>query len=265
MDWSRPCLAFLQSIAPWSFALRIIPGFCWLRRFLAAEDILANMHRDEPTFSPQVSLLVLSFDRGTLLLKGTGPGEMSSAYPARIWAWDSRVMAYRSDAIHYAAAHSLLAGTYGPRFRDMLPPPPRIAWPKIDLPPLRAEQRGAVDAWNAAGCRGVIVMPSGTGKTEVALAAMASARVATLVVAPVRDLMYQWHQRILRRLGYDAGIVGDAAFNLQPITVTTYDSAYARMPEISQRFGLIVFDEAHHLPGRCYREAALFSTAPLRL
>src|SRR5260370_32701431 len=108
-------------------------------------------------------------------------------------------------------------------------------------------------------------MPTGTGKTEVALAAMAAARVATLVVAPVRDLMYQWHQRILRRLGYDAGIVGDAVFNLQPITVTTYDSAYARMTEMGHRFGLIVFDEAHHLPVRCYREAALFSTAPMRL
>ena len=83
------------------------------------------------------------------------------------------------------------------------------------------------------------------------------ARVATLVVAPVRDLMHQWHRRIHRSLGYDAGIVGDSVFNLQPVTVTTYDSAYARMPEMGDRFGLVIFDEAHHLPGRSYREAAL--------
>ncbi len=206
--------------------------------------------------------LTLSFDRGTLILSGAA---LDAPALNKFWAWDARIDAFRCDALHYAAARRDLAALLGPRFRDTIAPPPRISFPKIDLPPLRAEQRGAVDAWNAAACRGTIVMPTGTGKTEVALAAMAAAGIATLVVAPVRDLMYQWHQRILRRLGYDAGIVGDAVFNLQPITVTTYDSAYARMTEMGHRFGLIVFDEAHHLPGRCYREAALFSTAPMRL
>src|SRR5260370_31374445 len=108
-------------------------------------------------------------------------------------------------------------------------------------------------------------MPTGTGKTEVALAAMAAARVATRVVAPVRDLMHQWHQRILRRLGYDAGIVGDSLFDLRPLTVTTYDSAYLHMAEMGDRFGLIIFDEAHHLPGASYGEAALLCAAPFRM
>jgi superfamily II DNA or RNA helicase len=133
------------------------------------------------------------------------------------------------------------------------------------MPVLRAEQREAVAAWEKAGGRGLVVMPTGTGKTEVALAAMERTRVSTLVVAPVRDLMYQWHQRILRRLGYDAGIVGDNRRNLQPVTVTTYDSAYLHMGDMGDRFGLIIFDEAHHLPGRSYREGALFCTAPQRL
>jgi len=48
-------------------------------------------------------------------------------------------------------------------------------------------------------------MPTGTGKTEVALAAMACTRCATLVVAPIRDLMYQWHRRILKAFDYVAG------------------------------------------------------------
>jgi len=94
---------------------------------------------------------------------------------------------------------------------------------------------------------------------------MAATRVATLIVAPVRDLMHQWHRRILRSLGYEAGIVGDSIFNIQPVTVTTYDSAYARMAEMGDRFGLVIFDEAHHLPGRCYREAALMCIAPMRM
>ena len=219
------------------------------------------MYRNAPIASP----LVLSFDRGTLLLRGAGPQEMISADPARLWEWDARVTAYRCDAIHYAAVRSHLQLKFGPRFRDLLPPSSRVAFAKIDLPTLRPEQQQAVAAWQTAGHRGMVVMPTGTGKTEVALAAMAAVRVSTLIVAPVRDLMHQWHQRILRRLGYDAGIVGDSILNIQPITVTTYDSAYARMPEMGDRFGLIIFDEAHHLPGRSYREAAMFSSAPMRL
>ena len=209
--------------------------------------------------------MTLTFDKGTLVLKVEFGDSVDRSSVSSPWIWDHRIGGYRADAIHYAVERRRLLEKYGPHFRDLLPPPPRIAWPKIDLPTLRAEQRQAVDAWQAAGHRGLIVMPTGTGKTEVALAAMAATRVATLVVAPVRDLMHQWHQRIFRRLGYDAGIVGDSLFNLQPITVTTYDSAYSRMPEMGDRFGLIIFDEAHHLPGRSYRDAALFSTASMRL
>ena len=61
---------------------------------------------------------------------------------------------------------------------------------------------GRIDRLDAR--RGVIVMPTGTGKTEVALSIMARTAVSTLVVSPVRDLMYQWHRRILAGLGFPA-------------------------------------------------------------
>ncbi|MGB7160903.1 MAG: DEAD/DEAH box helicase family protein [Tepidisphaeraceae bacterium] len=199
----------------------------------------------------------LTFDRGTLLLRGL---------PSRDgWTFDARVGCLRTHAIHYAAERRDLLRDVHVRLFDRVRVPPRVAWPRLELPRLHAAQTQALDAWERGNGRGVIVMPTGTGKTEVALAAMARARVATLVVAPVRDLMHQWHRRILRGLGCDAGIVGDSIFNPQPVTVTTYDSAYARMPELGDRFGLVIFDEAHHLPGRCYREAAMFCAAPMRL
>ncbi len=116
-----------------------------------------------------------------------------------------------------------------------------------------------------AGCRGQVIMPTGTGKTEVALAAMARVKTATLVVAPVRDLMYQWHRRILRAFDYDCGIVGDGLSDIKPITVTTYDSAYIHMARMGAGFGLLIFDEEHHLPGKCRREAAILSTATMRM
>lgn len=199
----------------------------------------------------------LSFDRGTLLLRGL------SSHPG--WEFDQRTGCLRAHAVHYRDARAALNVEPRRALRDTVRVPPRVAWPKVERVELRAEQAQALSAWESAGGRGLVVMPTGTGKTEVALAAMARTRIATLVVAPVRDLMHQWHRRILRALGYDAGIVGDSIFNLQPVTVTTYDSAYARMGEMGDRFGLVIFDEAHHLPGRSYREAALFCAAPMRL
>jgi superfamily II DNA or RNA helicase len=139
-----------------------------------------------------------------------------------------------------------------------------VRWPQLSLSQLWAEQEEARAAW-AAVRQGVVVMPTGTGKTEVALGIMAETAVSTLVVAPVRDLMYQWHRRILQRLGYDAGIVGDSVFRVRPLSVTTYDSASIHMGRLGDRFQLIVYDECHHLPGSIFRDAARMSAAPMRL
>jgi len=207
----------------------------------------------------------LSFDRGTLLLAGIGREKLPEVSGPPVWAWDDRVGAPRCDAIHYAAVRDALARQFGSSFSDEVPKPCCVYWPKVKLPKLRPSQIEALEAWSKAGCRGQIIMPTGTGKTEVALAAMARKKIATLVVAPVRDLMYQWHRRILNAFDYDTGIVGDGLSNIKPVTVTTYDSAYIHMARMGAGFGLLIFDEEHHLPGKCRREAAIMSIAPMRL
>ncbi len=148
--------------------------------------------------------------------------------------------------------------------QDLVPQWNRIDFTKINLPELRTEQAAAVSAWKASH-RGVVVMPTGTGKTEVALRIMADAACSALVVAPIRDLMYQWHIRILRGLEYDAGIIGDSLFNVKPISVTTYDSACIHMPRLGNQFQLVIFDECHHLPGPIRGDAAKMSAARYRL
>jgi len=212
--------------------------------------------------SNQISL---SFDRGTLLLTGVDRGQLPAEPGSPIWTWDPRVGAWRCDAIHYSVVRTILSRCFASRFQDGTLQPDRICWPKTDLPSPRAEQQEALAAWIGGGRRGQVIMPTGTGKTEVAFAAMAETKVATLVVAPVRDLMYQWHRRILAAFGYDAGIVGDNLFDIKPVTVTTYDSAYIHMDKMGAGFGLLIFDEEHHLPGKCRREAAILSTAVMRL
>ncbi len=152
----------------------------------------------------------------------------------------------------------------GQEFADSVPGWSRVVWPNVQLPEPRPEQNAAVAAWHSAR-RGVLVMPTGTGKTEVALAIMRQTAVSTLVVAPVRDLMYQWHRRILHGLGLDAGIIGDNVFRVEPVSVTTYDMPWIHMERWGAKFALIVFDECHHLPGAVRRDAARMCAAPLRL
>lgn len=225
-------------------------------------NVTTARHRDRATPTPTAAL---SFDRGTLLLSaGAGPAVFTFLH-SRGWTWGTRVSRWRRFAIDYCQVRKELRAKWGAGFIDAVAAPVRVSWPAADLPSLRDDQAKALEAWRKSRGRGLLVMPTGTGKTEVALAAMSHTKVSTLVVAPVRDLMHQWHQRILRRLGYDAGIVGDSLFNIRPVTVTTYDSAYLHMAEMGDRFGLIIFDEAHHLPGPSYREAAMFCAAPFRM
>ena len=133
----------------------------------------------------------LSFVQGTLLLTGLTCRQLPDTNGLCIWRWDGRVGAWRCDAIYYAAIRRALVKRFGAHFSDEVMKPARVIWPKIDLPKPRPEQAEALSAWTQADCRGQIIMPTGTGKTEVALAVMARTKTATLIVAPVRDLMYQ--------------------------------------------------------------------------
>jgi superfamily II DNA or RNA helicase len=49
-----------------------------------------------------------------------------------------------------------------------------------------------------------------------------------------------------------------------PLTVVTYESAQLH-PELLWRFGLLIFDECHHLPAPTYREIAEGAFTPYRL
>jgi len=141
---------------------------------------------------------------------------------------------------------------------------PQIQWPADNVADLRPDQTEAVDAWTALR-KGQIIAPTGTGKTVVALEIMRQTGVPTLVVAPVRDLMYQWQRRIASALGYEAGIIGDHTHDLRPVTCTTYASAAIHGAALGDQFRLVIYDEVHHLPGETYAESALFSAAPWRL
>jgi superfamily II DNA or RNA helicase len=123
----------------------------------------------------------------------------------------------------------------------------------------------AVRAWWQAGGRGVVVLPTGTGKTYVAMLCIETANRPTLVVMPTLDLMRQWHTDLTRQFGVDVGAVGGGDYDFKPITVTTYDSAYIHLERWANKYGCVVFDECHHLPGPTYSQTAIGCLAPYRL
>ena len=126
-------------------------------------------------------------------------------------------------------------------------------------------QAEAFDAWQSNQYRGVVVLPTGSGKSLLALMGIAEIGRSTLVVAPTIDLMNQWYDLLKDAFSCDIGILGGGYHELEDLTVTTYDSAYMHMDRYGNRFGFVVFDEVHHLPGESYSHGAELSIAPYRL
>lgn len=142
-----------------------------------------------------------------------------------------------------------------------------IHWPSTpSLAPnprfsLYSFQEEALNAWRRSGYRGTIVMPTGAGKTFVALAAISELRVPTLVCVTTVELARQWVKRIQDCLGLRAGILAGGEKQIEPVTVATYHSAVKVLPEIYDKFGFIVFDEGHHVPAQTFKMIALRAKA----
>ncbi|MDG5777255.1 DEAD/DEAH box helicase family protein [Haloarculaceae archaeon H-GB2-1] len=140
--------------------------------------------------------------------------------------------------------------------------------PTLDLAStyeLRPYQRDALDAWRTNRNRGVLELPTGSGKTVIGIAAMEALGTPTLVVAPTVDLVTQWRRELETEFDRPIGQLGGGTQDLRDVTVSTYDSAYLRADELGDRFGLVVFDEVHHLGGEGYRDIARLLAAPARL
>ncbi|AGA25477.1 DEAD/DEAH box helicase [Singulisphaera acidiphila] len=209
------------------------------------------------------SYLRLSYDEGTLLIEGLPEGETRGLPRVE---FDHRTRQLRAEAMHYREIMEYLIAEKIPYVDDardykLTPWPLRIT--KEAFP----HQSEGVKAWWDGGRlgRGVIVLPTGTGKTHVANLAIEIAKRPALVVTPTIDLMNQWYDELTMAFATEVGLLGGGYNDIKPLTVTTYDSAYINMARIGNKFGLIVFDECHHLPGPTYGMAAIASMAPWRL
>src|SRR5438270_766951 len=117
----------------------------------------------------------------------------------------------------------------------------------------RPYQEEALTRWLAESSAGVVVLPTGAGKTLVAAMAIHETGLWTLAVVPTLDLLQQWRNALASALDLSPGVVdgsttsemigvfGGGEKDIRPITIITYDSA-ALYPRELRRFGLLIFD-----------------------
>ncbi len=206
-------------------------------------------------------MIALTFAHGTIELTGL---TQSDPPPHDALTFDARSGSFRAPAHRYADIIRALT-------RAKVPHEDRARAYAVLATGARAHreprpyQTEAHAAWSAARGRGVVVLPTGAGKTHVALMAIDDKRRSALVVAPTLDLVRQWYDLLGATFGEPIGLVGGGSHEVHPITVTTYDSAHLHMEHFGAKFGLVVFDECHHLPSLAYATAARACLAPYRL
>jgi len=205
-------------------------------------------------------MLELTFVDGTLELRGLDAG--APAPPGS--RWDARSGCHRAPALAYADIVLALKRDgieLEDRARAYRELEPRLVLRRQPRP----FQTEALSAFRRAGGRGVVVLPTGAGKSHLGVLAIDDRRRNTLVVAPTLDLVRQWYDLLRASFATEVGVVGGGSHDVRPLTVTTYDSAYLHMQHFGARFGLVIFDECHHLPGSTYELAAELCLAPFRL
>ena len=201
----------------------------------------------------------IRFDRGTLVLEDFPPDEVPEGL-----LLDPRVGFPRGHAMRYGSLVRDLHGR-GVPWNEEARAYTALSRTHTTTRIPRDYQREALEAWRSHDRCGVVVLPTGSGKTFVAELCIADADRDTLVVAPTIDLVGQWYDVLRQAFGEPVGVLGGGVHELHPITVATYDSAYLHMERYGARFGLVVFDEVHHLPGPSYSGAAEACLAPFRL
>lgn len=195
----------------------------------------------------------LIYYRGTILLHGE--------YSIPNTKWDPRSGCYRSLALHYRDIIDYLQTSkipYEDKVLDLIPCPELTAKVK-----LREYQQHGLEQWLVQK-RGTIVMPTGSGKTVLAIKIIEKINAPTFIVVPTLDLVRQWKDA-LQTFEVEIGEYTGENKELEAITVSTYDSAYIHAETLGNRFKLLIFDEVHHLPAEGYRQIAELFASPYRL
>ncbi|SDY94974.1 DEAD/DEAH box helicase [Halopenitus persicus] len=126
---------------------------------------------------------------------------------------------------------------------------------------LREYQEGWVETFLEKRS-GVYVGPPGSGKTVAAIGTLAAVGGETLILVPSRELAGQWETELLAHTTLNAEQIGQyhgGEKAIRPVTIATYQTAGMdrhRQLFDTREWGLIVYDEAHHIPSPVFSRSA---------
>lgn len=101
---------------------------------------------------------------------------------------------------------------------------------------------------------GVILMPTGSGKTIAALGAIASIAQKTLFIAHTSEIINQTAAAAEKIFGESVGYIGGGTLEIKPFTVGLIQSIVNLDQVILDEFGMVILDETHHLPADTFAE-----------
>lgn len=204
----------------------------------------------------------LRYDKGTIIIDGIAHIPFGTI--------DPRIGSPRALALDYKNIVRFMKESginYHDKVLDLIPSPQiELKADARDHFSLRHYQQAAFDSWIKAGMNGCIVLPTGAGKTMIGIKAIETVNSACLVIVPTLDLMEQWKFVLMKSFkNLKVGTIGGGLDQMEPITISTYDSAYIRAASLGNKFSLIIFDEVHHLAAPGYRSIAEQMASPFRL
>lgn len=95
---------------------------------------------------------------------------------------------------------------------------------------------------------GLVELPTGSGKTVLAMLLMAKLKQRALLVTTNTVVQGQTIKTARKFLGIEPGVIGEGIY--QPkgdVVIATFQSLMNCVYKIRNQFGLVIFDEAHHL------------------
>ena len=146
----------------------------------------------------------LTFEDGTLLLRDYDGEDAPPAFVG-----DARVDPFRAQALYYRDSLEYLKRE-GIKFTNTAPRYNTLSLELKSAPDPHPHQTESIEAWQQHGRRGVVVLPTGSGKSHVALMAMIEVQRSTLVVVPTIDLMNQWYDLLTNAFDVEVGLLGGA-------------------------------------------------------
>jgi superfamily II DNA or RNA helicase len=128
--------------------------------------------------------------------------------------------------------------------------------------PTQTTQRDAVKAMQQSP-GGILQLACGKGKTVCALELISREATPALIIVDNTHLLGQWKEAVEQFLEFDGGlgIIGDGQFDWKKsVVISTYQTLAQRAQEFPQEarrwFGLIIWDEAHHMAAPTWAKTA---------